>query len=789
MRLKDFLRENTEKHAVLAFGRFNPPTIGHGAVVDKVKKIAQQNNASHHVVLSHTQDKAKNPLSAAQKLKHAKRMFPGTNFSTSNSEAPNFLTQAQKLHQSGVTHLHMVAGSDRIPEYKKILKKYNGGHEGALFNFKHIEVHSAGERDPDAEGVTGMSASKMRSHATSGNFNEFRKGLPSHAKDSHARDLYNDVRRGMNINEAFAEEVLQEGVHDKGIFKAVFLAGGPGSGKDYVMNNTLTGHGLVEINSDKAFEYLMDREGLDKTMPDSEEKTRDQWRKKAKSVTELRERLALMGRNGVIINGTGDDYEKISKIKAKLEELGYDTNMLMVNTRDDVSQARNIERGQSGGRTVPEDIRKKKWDSVQASRPEFAKMFGSNYREIDNSEDLRTAPEDVKQAKKDEMLDIFTKMKEFVESPPTSEKSQEWVARELQKKDRLPIPKDGAPQAPHKDSGTAEEARKLGLNYYGFGRYGKNGEVTHRSVHDKLVQVNKSENKMRPKQPVKESIDEAFTGFLSEAVSVTITGDTPDEVSDMMSRLKSKLGIKETKYGLSDRNEAMTLGANFAPVGVRAENMVITNDDMQTIMHESKKKEEPDTYLMSNGKPRIFVMRTAAAAVAHNKNGKVVQNKDGKGYLVKLNEENYNVSVVEKSIQEERSGGRGTSGTSGTGTREETFLSEQAIHQTSTKNSGVKQDTAKAISEETKAKKLQFQQFKTKIIESIDKGIEPGMSMAAGGESGGRDMGEKIDKKGRANPVNETGGEAMVTSMSDQKENELRRQGITLSTFKAKRPV
>ncbi len=136
MRYKDFIRENKEKHAVLAFGRFNPPTIGHGAVVDKVKQLAKQNNASHHVVLSHTQDKAKNPLSAEQKLKHAKRMFPNTNFSTSDKEAPNFLTQAQKLHASGVTHLHMVAGSDRIPEYKKLLNKYNGTHEGALFNFK-----------------------------------------------------------------------------------------------------------------------------------------------------------------------------------------------------------------------------------------------------------------------------------------------------------------------------------------------------------------------------------------------------------------------------------------------------------------------------------------------------------------------------------------------------------------------------------------------------------------------------------------------------------------------------
>lgn len=783
MRYKDFIRENREKHAVLAFGRFNPPTIGHGAVVDKVKQLAKQNNASHHVVLSHTQDKAKNPLSAEQKLKHAKRMFPNTNFSTSDKESPNFLTQAQKLHASGVTHLHMVAGSDRIPEYKKLLNKYNGTHEGALFNFKKVEVHSAGERDPDAEGVTGMSASKMRTHAFGGNFNEFRKGLPAHAKDSHARDLYNDVRRGMNINESFVHEVLQEGVHDKGIFKAVFLAGGPGSGKDYVMDKTLAGHGLVEINSDKALEYLMDREGLDKKMPDSETEIRDQWRKKAKSVTELRERLALMGRNGVIINGTGDDYEKVKKIKTKLEELGYESSMLMVNTRDEVSQQRNIERGQSGGRTVPEDVRKKKWDNVQASRPQLAELFGPSYKEFDNSEDLRVAPPEVKQAKQDEMMQIFTGMKEFVETPPQSEKAQEWIASELQKKDRQPVPKDGAEQVPHPDSGAAEEARKLGLKYYGFGRYGKDGAVTHRSVHDKLVSVQKTQGQKVQKKPVKEDINSAFTGFLNESVSVTVTGDTVDEVSDMMARLKTKLGIKENKYGLSDATEVMTLGANFAPVGVKTENMVITNDDMQAMMNEDKKK---PSYLMHNGKPRIFVLRAAAATAARAKGGSVETNKDGKGYLVKLNEENYNVSVVEESIQEKTSTSRGATRSQGA------FLSEAAT-QTSTKNSGVKQDTTKTISEQaqTKAKtkikyKLQLSEFKTKVTESIDKGIEPGMSMAAGGESGGRDMGEKINKKGKASPVAESGGETMATSMSDQKENELKQQGISLSTFKTK---
>ena len=148
MKFRDFLlKEAKEKHAVLAFGRMNPPTTGHEVLVNKVKDVAKQYNASHHVVLSHSQDKSKNPLSARQKLKHAQRFFPNTNLSVSNSESPNFLTQAAKLHKKGVTHLHMVAGSDRVPEYKELLQKYNGTHEGALFNFKEIHVHSAGQRE------------------------------------------------------------------------------------------------------------------------------------------------------------------------------------------------------------------------------------------------------------------------------------------------------------------------------------------------------------------------------------------------------------------------------------------------------------------------------------------------------------------------------------------------------------------------------------------------------------------------------------------------------------------
>jgi predicted ABC-type ATPase len=501
MKFKDFLTEKKEVHAVMAFGRLNPPTVGHEKLVNKVQDIAKKVGGSAHIVVSHSQDPEKNPLSSEQKLKHAKRAFPGVNVSASDKESPNFLSHATKLYKQGVTHLHMVGGQDRVDEYHKILHKYNGvkaahGH----FNFKHIEVHSAGDRDPDSEGVEGMSASKMREHASKGNFKEFRKGVPSKMSDAHAKDMYNDVRKGMHIKESINEEfeeLLIEGVHDQGIFKAVFLAGGPGSGKDYVLSNTLDGHGLTEINSDKALEFLMDKKGLDKRMPENETEARDIVRGKAKTVTELRQRLALQGRNGLIINGTGDDPAKIARIKSKLEDLGYDTSMILVNTNDEVSTQRNLERGQRGGRTVPETIRKEKWDSVQNARTEYAKLFSDRYMEFDNSEDLRQAPPDVVKEKKMELIQLFKNIKDFVAQPPQSPAAQEWVANELQQKDTLKPSKDGAEKIPPHGSSASEEARKMGLQYYGFGRYGKNGKTTHRSVHDKLVQVTDKE----PEQP------------------------------------------------------------------------------------------------------------------------------------------------------------------------------------------------------------------------------------------------------------------------------------------------
>jgi hypothetical protein len=746
MKFREFISENKEVHHVMAFGRMSPPTTGHEVLVNKVKEVADKVGGNHSVVLSHTQDKDKNPLSSADKLKHAKRFFPKTNLSTSSKESPTFLSHAEKLHKQGVTHLHMVAGSDRVPEYKKKLAQYNGKGEGKLFNFKKITVHSAGERDPDAEGTTGMSASKMRSHASSGNFKEFKKGVPAHVPEHHAKEMYHDVRKGMQIKESINEEfesILFEGVHDKAIFKAVFLAGGPGSGKDYVLDNTLAGHGMTEMNSDKALEVLMDKEGLDKTMPASEEEKRNIVRGKAKNLTELRQRLAILGRNGLIINGTGDDVEKVTKIKEKLEEVGYESSMVLVNTADEVSKQRNIERGQRGGRTVPENIRKEKWDGVQAGRPEFAKLFGDNYMEFDNSEDLRNAPPEVVKAKKDEMLQMFTKIKEFVSKPPENPVAAAWVAMELQKKDTLPVPKDGAEQTPHSDSGAAEEARKMGLKYYGFGRYGQNGVVTHRSVHDKLVEVEKEPQKepnvptsgssMKKSEPKK--VNEEFESFLSES---------EDELFSEEKKVKLLRG--------------------------------------------------------QDGKPRIFLIRRSAAKESHLRGGEVM--KHPKGYVIKIKEENDNVEInQELSEQSKTTTRRSTSAFLAEGRISNAGLESGNYNYTPAAQSIGINSTEQGQGESTPAKtKITLNQIRAKQKEarekqqeSIDKGIEPGLSMAASGENLGRPSGEKINfkKRGKASSISETigaGGED-ATSNSDNNELQLKRQGINLKSFKANRSI
>ena len=195
---KDKLGHGSEKHGVLAFGRMNPPTSGHEQVVNKMHEVAKKHNAEHNLVLSHSQDKKKNPLDVATKVKHAKNAFPGTNISGATKEKPTILHHAAEMHKSGVQHLHVVAGSDRQEAMHELLHKYNGQHAAhGHYNFKSITVHSSGERDPDSEGTAGISGTKMREHASAGNKKEFHKNLPSKMKPEHKDALYSDLRKSM----------------------------------------------------------------------------------------------------------------------------------------------------------------------------------------------------------------------------------------------------------------------------------------------------------------------------------------------------------------------------------------------------------------------------------------------------------------------------------------------------------------------------------------------------------------------------------------------------------------
>jgi len=187
-----------ERHHTLFWGRANPPHAGHEEAYKKVKENTRKTGGTGSIVLSRTYDPKKNPLTPEQKEKHAKRAFPDVNTSVADPKHPTLLHQLSKLHDQGVTHLHMVAGSDRIPEYKKLVNKYNGvsGTHGH-YNFKHVNLVSSGERDPDAEGTAGISASTQRQHVQNNDLKSFSAGVPGSMKSHHVKELFNDVKAGM----------------------------------------------------------------------------------------------------------------------------------------------------------------------------------------------------------------------------------------------------------------------------------------------------------------------------------------------------------------------------------------------------------------------------------------------------------------------------------------------------------------------------------------------------------------------------------------------------------------
>jgi cytidylate kinase len=214
---------------------------------------------------------------------------------------------------------------------------------------------------------------------------------------------------------------LQEGVYDPNIFKAFFLAGGPGSGKSYVVRRTTGGTGLKVVNSDDAFESLLKKAGLSLKMPPEEFERKEKVRAHAKELTSKRQANYLDGRLGLIIDGTGRESGKILRQKASLEELGYDTYMIFVNTSLDVALQRNEERA----RSLQPSFVINSWKEVQSNIGAFNNMFRKGFIVVDNND----ADEDVFQS-------VWKRIQGLLRKKVTNTRATNWIAMELAKKKR-----------------------------------------------------------------------------------------------------------------------------------------------------------------------------------------------------------------------------------------------------------------------------------------------------------------------------------------------------------------
>ncbi len=217
---------------------------------------------------------------------------------------------------------------------------------------------------------------------------------------------------------------LQEGLYDPNIFKAFFLAGGPGSGKSYVVKKSTGGTGMKIVNSDDVFEKYLKQAKLDFKMSATQGKARDELRTKAKVVTAKRKGNYIEGRLGLIIDGTGKDYGKISTQAASLKQLGYDVHMIFVNTSLDIA----LENNKLRDRTVPEKIVISSWKSVQSNIGKFQQFFGpKNFVIVDNNVPDTTG----------KLFDhVFLKVKKLLTRKVDNWMAKAWMDKELRLKQR-----------------------------------------------------------------------------------------------------------------------------------------------------------------------------------------------------------------------------------------------------------------------------------------------------------------------------------------------------------------
>jgi hypothetical protein len=573
--------EETLKAVVFTFGRFNPPTTGHEKLLIKVASLATGNN--YRIFASQTNNPKKDPLQYKEKIMLMRKIFPkhGRNI-VLEPKIKNAIDALVYLYDQGYTKATMVVGADRISDFKTLLNKYNGvkARHGFYDFADGISIVSAGERDPDADDVSGMSASKMRAAATAGDFQSFANGLPKSFGDKlgvfnllrkrmglkemnnfrkhvelkttdireryiaeeaflvgdrflnlngetltvterrtnfivgsddkkyflnkivemkdkpkhiksfkdilgekveymsmsqlqkvlkkeyglRAKDIkivkikgglsiqtpsgqelerYNHVPKlGYTISEAKdcwdgyekvpgiargkrgscvkkEDAPVEEGVDDPAIFKAVFLAGGPGSGKSFTVGKTaLTALGFKIVNSDDKFEAMLKKADLEPSPENIYSPKGQKIRGRAKALTAKQRDLYIDGRLGLVIDGTGKDYAKIKKQAEKLKSIGYDVAMIFVNTDKDTALLRNKMRK----RSLPDDQVSIMWQEVQNNLGKFQQFFNPNFVIVDNSEGAN-----IEKA----TTSAYKKMGQFAKNAPKNNIAKKWISKQL----------------------------------------------------------------------------------------------------------------------------------------------------------------------------------------------------------------------------------------------------------------------------------------------------------------------------------------------------------------------
>jgi nicotinamide mononucleotide adenylyltransferase len=395
--------EAVNKSFAFTFGRFNPPTIGH----EKLIRTVASQGMDYKIFLSRSQDAVKNPLSPSDKLKYMTKMF--RNYASHIMVMPSnmVLELATKIYNMGYENITMVVGSDRVAEFKSILNRYNDEkNRHGYYNFEKINIISAGERDPDEEGVTGMSASKLRDYARRGDLKNFKRGVPGNLSEKEKNELFFDVRKGMGLSISLAADfepkvdklkTLQEfetqQVRDLYIREMIFNIGEQVNntkldvkgkvirrGTNYIVledtNNNLHKSWIwdcIPIAADKEVmvrEYNLDVDYGFKAVSEIKEEPKLTEQKKKKMFGELKKELIKMTDIKKEAYDIGHDYAQHTS-KTTPGEPGYDPNYKGT-TYEPSKTEDNLKK------ITTQDI--EEWASSNETIHKYRERYGDNYK-------------------------------------------------------------------------------------------------------------------------------------------------------------------------------------------------------------------------------------------------------------------------------------------------------------------------------------------------------------------------------------------------------------------------